>query len=147
MEQTHSLDIDSIRDLATRFRSALDLIDRASLSIGLQQFPLGACGDTCLLLGTALIERGLGEFRYVCGHTHEHGAFDSHAWLSSGNLIVDITADQFGDGMPPVFVGRDGHWYSRWHNISDLGPADYRRWDVSYANEMDRNYRLIMNDV
>lgn len=143
MEKSASDQTESIRKIATRFRAALDQVDCKSLSIGFHQFPRGACGDTCLLLGTALIEQGLGEFRYVCGHKIEAGVFESHAWLAAYDIIVDITADQFHDGRPPVFVGADTGWYERWSQQSDLGTADYRLWNEGSAGELGRSYQII----
>jgi hypothetical protein len=143
VEKLRLLDTDGIHDFAVRFRAALDHLDRESLSVGLQQFPLGACGDSSLLLGRALIERGLGEFRYICGHNQAGGNFESHAWLASHGIIVDITADQFNEGMPPVFVGKDPGWYRKWSNRTDLGAGDYRLWNEGSAGELGRSYKLI----
>jgi hypothetical protein len=141
------LDIDGIRDFAARFRAALDHLDRESLSVGFQQFPLGACGDTCLLLGTALIERGLGEFQYICGHNHHGGNFESHTWLEAHAVIVDITADQFNEGMPPVFVGEEAGWHGKWSNRTNLGTGDYHLWNEGSAGELSRSYKLIMDSL
>ncbi|MGY3610463.1 MULTISPECIES: hypothetical protein [unclassified Bradyrhizobium] len=140
-----ALDIDGIRDFAARFRAALDRLDPASLSVGFHQFPLGACGDTCLLLGTALIERELGEFQYICGHNLHGGNFESHAWLAAHAVIVDITADQFNEGMPPVFVGEEAGWYGKWSNRTNLGTGDYHLWNKGSAGELGRSYKLIMD--
>lgn len=147
MNDSRPLDIDSIRDFASRFRGALDRIDHESLSIGFKMFPQGACGDTSLLLGTALIEQGLGEFRYICGNKTENGKFESHAWLFAQGVIVDITADQFSDGMPAVFVSEDPGWHNKWNDISDLGPADYRLWNKGSAGELGRSYKMIMDHL
>jgi hypothetical protein len=44
-----------IRYLATRFRNAIEACDPAGLPIGMQNFPLGACGDAALLLAKYLV--------------------------------------------------------------------------------------------
>lgn len=138
-----TLNIDSIREFSGRFRAAIECTELTKLSIGLHHFPRGACGDTSLLLGTALIEQGLGEFRYICGTNSDGGTFESHAWLAAGGVIVDITADQFNEGMPPVFVGTDLGWHQKWSNRTDLGAGDYRLWNEGSSGELSRSYKLI----
>lgn len=114
------IDLDSVFEFATRFRKAMERTDLENMAIGFRMFPRGACSDTSLLLGTALKDHGLGAFRYVCASKSEGGTFESHAWLRADGLIVDITADQFNDGMPPVFVGKDTGWYGQWGEVTDL---------------------------
>jgi hypothetical protein len=113
---------DDLEIVARRFRNAVERSDTAALMIGLRSFPNGACTDACILLGEYLFESGFGEFHQVCGHSHVSGQFESHCWLTDGEIIVDVTADQFADGMPQVFVGLS-EWYSRWSEVTDLGPA------------------------
>ena len=84
---------------ARRFRAALDRHARALGLEGLLEFPRGACGTACELLGQYLSDCGLGEWTYVSrvdagGHTH--------AWLARDGVVVDITGDQFG--WSPVIV-------------------------------------------
>lgn len=99
-----------IRTLATAFRGAFAVADRARLFITLRDFPRGACGDASLLVAHLLLEQGLGEFDYVLGRYGDA----SHAWLQQGALIVDITADQFPDaGQPEVIVALGSEWHSR----------------------------------
>lgn len=125
----------------------MEKTDRDRLAIGLSMFPRGACGDTSLLLGAALKDQGLGTFRYVCGSNSQDGQFESHAWLHSDGIIVDITADQFNDGMPSVFVGSDPGWYSKWSEVTDLGEGDYRLCLGGYSGELEASYRMVMANV
>jgi len=68
--------------------------DRNRLPISLWEFPLGSCGDACLLLARFLQEHGFGEATYVhmCavtwGHTLMHGS-------NLGSFRLTFTAGQF----------------------------------------------------
>ena len=136
-----------IEAFAKRFRAAIERTSSQDLMITLRSFPKGACGDTCLLLGTALIEQDLGIFRYWCATKIEGDKFDSHAWLSTSGLIVDITADQFNDGMPSVFVGEDCGWYARWNEPTDLGAGDFRLWHSVNPLELRNSYEAIIANL
>lgn len=95
-----------IRQEATLIRRALEQI--APTLECLQSFPHGACGNASVLLGEWLIRKGIEGVEYVSGGSDE---IKSHAWLECDGLIIDITADQFGTGMPPVFVGRNRRFH------------------------------------
>jgi len=90
-----------IRQEATLIRRTLEQI--AHTLDGLQSFPHGACGNASVLLGEWLIRKGIEDVEYVSGSSN---VIKSHAWLECDGLIIDITADQYGADMPPVFVGR-----------------------------------------
>ncbi|MCP4124426.1 MAG: hypothetical protein GY751_22005 [Bacteroidetes bacterium] len=94
------------------FRNAIDTCYR-ELGVAFSSFPRGSCGEAAPMLGTYLIEQGLGEFQYMLGDygSIEGGNWSSHAWLQSGNLIVDITADQFPDIDKKVIVQEDHEWH------------------------------------
>lgn len=96
-----------LKPAASTFRHLIVSTPKISLPIALQDFPNGACGDTALLLGHYLAELGHGEFRYYLGWRDN----TSHAWLQSGSVIVDITADQFEDFADPVFVSDGSPWH------------------------------------
>lgn len=134
---------DRIRECAARVRAALESLTPEELPIGLKWFPRGACGDACLILGAALKDQKLGDFRYVLGLTHRDGGNESHAWLVGEGLIVDITADQFEDGMPTVYAETGSDWHDRWAPITEMGPADYRLWNGLTLHEMHQVYETI----
>ena len=106
-----NLDLEVLKRLSSRFRAAIKKCEPKSLPVSLQCFPRGACGDAALLLAKYLEEHGYGLFDYVLGEREGR----SHAWLQSGSLIVDITADQFEDQDVPVIVTRDNSWHSTFH--------------------------------
>lgn len=105
-----------IRSEATLIRRALEQI--AHTLDGLQSFPLGACGHASVLLGEWLIRKGVDGVEYVSGSSDE---INSHAWLECDGLIIDITADQFGADMPPVFVGRGRRFHDRFEVLTRHG--------------------------
>lgn len=97
-----------IRDLAERFRAAIEACDLKRLPIAFHEFPRGSCGDATLLLAKYLKDNGQVGFVYVCGIRDGH----SHAWLEREGLIVDITGDQFPDNNDPVCVSRRSAWHA-----------------------------------
>lgn len=141
------MSIEQIRECVERVREALQGLNPDDLPIGLKLFPRGACGDACLILGAALQDKELGDFRYVCGLTHKDGGNESHAWLVGEGLIIDITADQFMDGMPAAFVEPASDWHDRWDDVTEAGPADYRQWKGHTLYELDQVYEAIKHQL
>lgn len=101
----------------------------ASMQHPLGSFPHGWCDDCSRVLGSLLKEQNEANFKRVTGWRGEHlGA--SHVWLQRGDLIVDITADQFiGEVTTPVIVTTEIAWHSKWINQSfdDIEPIDFTR--------------------
>ncbi|RYZ17888.1 MAG: hypothetical protein EOO70_00630 [Myxococcaceae bacterium] len=96
-----------LREHAVRFRQAIEQAPPGRLGSSLTSFPAGACGDASLLLGSYLQEVGEGEFSYVLGWRarERDGVRDgreSHAWLQQGEILIDITADQFSTESAPI---------------------------------------------
>lgn len=135
---------DQVRTLASEFRRAVLVAGPENLMIGLRYFPKGACYETSLLLGELLRQRGLDGFHCVCGNAQLGEVFESHCWLSNNEIIIDITADQFGNGMPGVFVSRDFSWYQRWQEKTDWGPCDRTLWEGVYINDFERSFAAIV---
>jgi hypothetical protein len=98
--------LDSLRKLAVRFRRAIESC-RAKLPIGLKDFPFGSCLDASLLLGHYLEQSDVGKPIYVSGTKDGR----THMWLEMDGVIIDITADQFGDAPERVMVTRDTAWH------------------------------------
>lgn len=83
-------------------------------------FPGGTCGAVSDLLGQYLRQAYGLDARYVCGLRDGQ---QSHAWVRVDDVIVDITADQFEDGMPPVAVASpDNEWHAAWHKQTERQP-------------------------
>lgn len=60
--------------------------------------------------------------------SEENGNWSSHAWLQSGELIVDITADQFPDVDARVIVLERSAWHIALNGEVE-NVADYRIYD------------------
>lgn len=111
-----------IKQLARSFRSAIEKAKQEHDLVGdavFSRFPCGCCGDTCDLLAHFFNEYNI-EAIYICGTNYVDDPFDSqsHAWLLiNGELIVDITGDQFKfkkrfyNFNQEVFVGLSDPFY------------------------------------
>lgn len=129
-----------IAALAGAFRAALERADRSRLPITFRDFPHGACGDAALLLAKFLEQHGHGGFGYMLGLRDGW----SHAWLQRGQLVVDITADQF-DEIEEAVIAREG---SPWHatfEIEDDHPADFMCYDPHTRSMLAQAYCVICN--
>ncbi len=99
-------ELDRLRAIAMSCRNAIETCQPRLTYIVFKEFPHGACGDTCDLLGRYLGDHGLPEWEYVSARRGTR----THAWLEKDGVIVDITADQFDDIDTPVMVTRDNTW-------------------------------------
>lgn len=108
------MDVDRVRTIASAVRVAIGSCAPADLPW--LAFPGGALGDTSLPLGQVLHDAEINGFEYICGNRHGPGGSSSHAWLSDGEWIVDITADQFPDVAEQVIVSRDSLWHTTWEH-------------------------------
>lgn len=103
-----------------RFRRALERYLRDNPEVNLStnwvnptrgSFPLDCCKATSWMLGLVLSKTlGLAGLQYVCG---ERGS-ESHGWLQCGDLLIDLTADQFDDQNREVIVTQVND--STWHD-------------------------------
>lgn len=77
-------------------------------------FPSAACGVASDIVGRVVWETLQYEGKYVCARHHPELGEASHAWFEVGDLIIDITYDQFqGTGLSGwVFDLKDG-----WHEL------------------------------
>jgi len=102
-----------IRELAERFRKAILKCDRNELPLSLADFPTGSCADASILLGTYLKDNGIDGFVLIKGRRGEDSLLETHYWLEKGNMLVDITADQFEGVNDHIIITRtDSTWYS-----------------------------------
>ncbi|WCL50819.1 hypothetical protein [Leptospira sp. GIMC2001] len=126
------------------FRSAIEKI-RKNLSVSFINFPRGSCGYATILLGTYLLENNLGQFFYTLGDYHSsNNEWSSHAWLQQGELIVDITADQFEEIEQKVIVTKDSTWHQ---NLKGKRQelADLNIYKGYAFNVLVNDYNLILD--
>jgi hypothetical protein len=135
-----------LRDCAARFRDAIERCDPQQLSIAMQDFPKGSCGDAVPLLGTYLAEQGLGKFTYVLGRRDCGGINGQHfhAWLEADGIIIDITADQFLEIDQKVIVATQSDWHATFER-EEKDPADYRIFED--CPKLEETYRAILTKM
>ncbi len=121
-----------------RFRLAIEKCKSEFEMLPLRSFPRGSCGDASLLLSEFLLECGHGEFDYMLGEREKR----SHAWLQQGNLIVDMTADQFQDQPRQVIVTPESKWHLDFKGKRQHG-ANIRLYSVEVQELFLREYALI----
>ncbi len=136
-----------IESLAAAFRRAIEESAIRS-DVAFRAFPRGACGDASLLLSEFLRQHGFDNIDYVCGWDHsvpEHPR--SHAWLEVGEIIVDITADQFDDlAAPPVLVTTGRKLHSRFP-VEQRNPARLNDYDPASRAHLRRLYARVLECV
>jgi hypothetical protein len=119
--------IDELRTLAMRFRRAVratspDEVDPEVRFI-VASFPRGVCGAICFLLGHYLRQNGFPDAEYCNGIRLSDG--ESHAWIETDGLIVDITGDQFAEIDDEVIVTADTTWHRQFSERPGRRPADF----------------------
>lgn len=108
----------------------------------MRDFPRGSCGDSSILLGEYLHQKGWGIWDYVGGERESD--LHSHAWLEKDGLIIDITADQF-DGMDEaVIVSRDSSWHRQFIYREPAHPALIEVYDKNTRTNLNRAFSRIM---
>lgn len=133
----------AIRSCAERFRAGIERCDRFELPYVLDAFPAGSCGVASLLLGSYLHDEGFGRFAYVIGEHQDASGWHSHVWMQQGDVVVDITADQFSDKDERVIVTRDSAWHASLRHDSD-GVADFRLFDQETEQDLRPTYDVIL---
>lgn len=119
--------LETIELIAKALRSALEQADFSKNCSGqLLNFPRECCNHASNLLLIFFREAGVEGFTSVFGNRPDTDRPDAgHVWVQRGDLVVDITADQFpGQNLKPVIVGE-----SEWHKsryIRDEGPLNDR---------------------
>lgn len=120
-----------IRELATQFREAIQKCDREELPLSLADYPIGSCADASMLLGTYFKDNGIGGFMLIKGKRGAGDSLETHYWLEKGNMLIDITADQFQDMNKKIVITEVS---SIWHGTFErfvLQEADHRMISAS----------------
>ncbi len=145
-----SNDIERIKELAHKMRSAIEAVPRQERPIGLSDFPSGACGDSALLLGAYLNDCGVEGFVYVHGErwSDERNSRISHAWLARETLIVDIAADQFPDAPGPIIVEDRSQWHQTFQIEGNTESCDFRvSWSGLGIDPLHHLYALLQKGL
>lgn len=121
--QQKTCTLEELARLASCARSAIESADRSRWG-GYASFPSGACGNVSEVLARVMRERLGLDALYVSGTDSVDR--QSHAWVEVNDVIIDITADQFG--QPPVIVRARNPWHSIWKKQQRRGPCPPVGW-------------------
>lgn len=100
--------------IARKFRNTIEKLLKKNLikDIILNNFPFGCCSDASLLLAELFYRNNI-SCKYVSGIYYCDNKAYTHAWLVvEGDIIVDITGDQFIDNKrllnynQKVYIGK-----------------------------------------
>jgi hypothetical protein len=110
-----------LQSIASEFRRKLDAADKSILPEPFRDFPRGSCGAAAETLGIYIRETLGIECVYTNAGIPLRG-LGTHTWLEYRNLIIDVTADQFG--KPPILVttDRSWHWIQKYSHENDRFP-------------------------
>lgn len=133
-----------IEKLATKMRSAIEALPHKALPPPMSSFPAGSCGDASLLLGAYFKDSGVSGFEYICGDrgSQQDNTWTSHAWLTNGTLIVDITADQFEDAPGKIIVAEHSLWHATFATEKGQN-SDFRAWSGPGTYHLHTIYQLL----
>jgi hypothetical protein len=142
---TDESDLAAIRACAERFREAIEATDFSDSEFRLSQFPHECCGHAAALLRLYLFDQGFGLFDKAAGRWP---GLREHVWLRQGDIVVDITADQFGEYLPKVIVARESPWHATWQLTPSTPPTDIAmlEWNRDFYTERFPIYPRILNN-
>jgi len=90
-------------------------------------FPTATCGLVSEMF-SVLLDKIFEVENVICvyGSKYVNGELCSHAWLEIGTLIIDITSDQFPNGLGEVYVGANCEFYKSFTNQNrDTPPVPF----------------------
>ena len=130
--------VEAIRRHAQRVRTALERSRDESPLPTMRDFPTQCCDLTCNLLRLYLLDHSdIWDIVKWTGKLCDQ----SHVWLVTNGVIVDITADQFNADLSPVIVCRQSNWHDAWKGQSASIPFDLEmerslRWCAAAAYDL-----------
>jgi|WetSurMetagenome_2_1015567.scaffolds.fasta_scaffold437396_1 hypothetical protein len=139
------MDFNKFKDLfieTTKFRKAIEDCDKKLLPVSFHSFPTGSCQEASLTLALYLKIKGLGEFDYILGGRMGK----SHGWLAQGEIIIDITADQFADNNEKVIVSINSEWHKDFKGEKQH-TIDLSAYDENTRNTLLNAYKEILKNI
>lgn len=130
------MDIDTLKAFVTKARQVLEDHHMEISPTFFGNFPSAACGNTSDLLSRWLQSNGFEGVKRVFGKRGQV----SHGWLEWNGIIIDITSDQFEDGLGAVYIGTDRTFHDTFLNqrYSEPGIAPAIGWIYGkFSNLMD----------
>lgn len=126
-----------------KFREAIQAIPAHKRPIEFIKFPCGSCGSTSEMIGTYLESLGFGKFYYMHG---SKPGIESHAWIKQGNLVIDLTADQFICASQSVIVSECSTWHNEFE-IATSHAVDLAASDSTAFFPLTPFYEMIVRKV
>ena len=132
--------VEKIRKLAAQIRNAIAKMgyDEFADSDFLLRYPRGCCGDASNLLAKFLRDNDI-ECEYVWGMMGQQ----SHAWLECGDLIIDITADQFTEIKEKILITTDKSWHKKFEGQT-RSDGDFEKFDSYNKRRLTIIYKNIL---
>lgn len=123
MNRKKGVDTAAIRKAAISFRAmftSLSEPEKQTLPDPFRDFPRGSCHPASLVLGRYLhLTLGIEPQVVSAERTFpKPRGWSTHGWLEVDGLVIDITADQFGQfGLKPVVITRRSPWHRQFEDI------------------------------
>jgi hypothetical protein len=115
----------AIHEVAEKIRRAIDRTIYPDQNHFMRGFPHRCCHHACKILAMYFYDHtDLGIFEIVDGEFNE----EPHQWLERDGVIVDISADQFGD-LPTAIVTRNSNWHAAFKRKPNDAPVDAEMLD------------------
>jgi hypothetical protein len=132
-----------LRHHATRVRQAIEMTDLRNCGFNLSAFPDYCCHHAVMLLAFHLFETGETDLQAANG-TRNNALQNQHVWLQSEDILVDITADQFGEDQSRVIATRHSPWHEAWKpTLKSISKPNVILW-MAMANPISDAYCKIM---
>lgn len=153
---------------ATRFRYALEQCQPfarkpafCSLAV-MASFPNGCCKVSSQLLARYLVEQRVIPREHILfsvngcrmpinkqwtGDDEYGNENQTHAWLETGDTIVDITADQFPDQSQKVIVTSNRLWHDLFNGQDHFAYNDMMKFNDYFESGFNQYYTLVREFV
>lgn len=137
-----------ITNIVTQYREALDTVVSDAgkeLPGNLSSFPNDCCHHASKMLLLFFSDMRIFDFEMYSGRVPGRKVnHDEHVWLQRGDLIVDITTDQFEDeSLPSVIVTENSNFHKKLNGQAGkpITHEMLQRWR-KYYEENDVNQRI-----
>ncbi|MBS9884537.1 hypothetical protein J4H56_18380 [Vibrio alginolyticus] len=95
------MNIQQLIEDVSQFRTAIERLKASDVEVSLfgfkESFPRAQCMTASQLLAHRLRDIGYKQVAIFLGDNSRDGLTDTHAWVTVGQSVVDITIDQFSE--------------------------------------------------
>lgn len=130
-------DLSKLEIIATVFRAGFENNDLTDAPGFLCKFPEGCCSWASYMMGHFMkYELYLNPIEIQAQRDNDDGT-DPHSWLMVGNVIVDITSDEFDDSEERVIVSEYSPWHDSWEIIKRGDIVRIETYDqINYGTQL-----------